>query len=195
MPHYQVLRVAGGAALKVRLSKGELIKAESDALVVKNEWIELGANMDGGVLGGLVRHCDTSDIFVLYALDPNGDFPLPPPKASHMGNSLPHSLTHIRPGLRHARLQARKFLTGESLYFQTLKATQGDDNEVLLAAQMLGDIALVELSTLTDTLCLQSGAFLAADDTGITRGRCGHHTLAYTIRYILTTGQSDAGSA
>ena len=60
MPHYQVFRGAGGgAALKVRLKKGESIKAESDALVVKNEWVELGANMDGGLLGGLVRQHNT----------------------------------------------------------------------------------------------------------------------------------------
>eukprot|EP00240_Pyramimonas_obovata_P007751 CAMPEP_0118943836 /NCGR_PEP_ID=MMETSP1169-20130426/39153_1 /TAXON_ID=36882 /ORGANISM="Pyramimonas obovata, Strain CCMP722" /LENGTH=151 /DNA_ID=CAMNT_0006889189 /DNA_START=168 /DNA_END=620 /DNA_ORIENTATION=+ len=114
MPHYRVFRGAGGGTgLKVQLKKGEIIKAESDALVVKDASVELGANMDGGVLGGL----------------------------------------------------ARTFFTGESLFFQTLKATGGDDSEVLLAAQELGDIALVELSSLSDTLCLQKGAFLAADDT------------------------------
>lgn len=112
MPHYNVHRGASGAAaVKVRLRKGETIKAESDALVVKSKWIEIGSNMEGGILGGV----------------------------------------------------ARAFFTGESFFFQTLTATHGEDNEVMLAAQELGDITLVHLRTSSDSLLLQRGAFLAAD--------------------------------
>eukprot|EP00239_Pterosperma_sp_CCMP1384_P004989 CAMPEP_0197846274 /NCGR_PEP_ID=MMETSP1438-20131217/3040_1 /TAXON_ID=1461541 /ORGANISM="Pterosperma sp., Strain CCMP1384" /LENGTH=290 /DNA_ID=CAMNT_0043457855 /DNA_START=9 /DNA_END=881 /DNA_ORIENTATION=- len=113
MPHFSVERGRTGmASLKVSLKKGEKIKAESDALVVKSEHIEVGSNMDGGILGGL----------------------------------------------------ARNFLTGESFFFQTLTATQGDDNNALLAPNDVGDICLADLGR-DGALLMQRGAYLAADDS------------------------------
>lgn len=58
---------------------------------------------------------------------------------------------------------ARKFLSGESLFFQTLTA-QHSEGEVMLAPAAPGDIECIELDGSTG-ITLQSGAFLAAEQS------------------------------
>jgi uncharacterized protein (TIGR00266 family) len=58
---------------------------------------------------------------------------------------------------------ARKMLTGETFFFQTLKA-EGGDGEVLLAAAPPGETLILELDGSTDYL-VQKGSFLAASKT------------------------------
>ena len=51
-----VIRNTGaGAALNVRLLEGQSVKAEPDALVTMSQGVELGAKLDGGLIGGLMR--------------------------------------------------------------------------------------------------------------------------------------------
>ncbi len=58
---------------------------------------------------------------------------------------------------------ARKFLTGESLFFQTLKAERGD-GDALLASAYPGEIAIIELDG-SEEYILQKDGFLAAEDS------------------------------
>ena len=59
---------------------------------------------------------------------------------------------------------ARSFLSGESMFMQTLHAMRGDDNDVLLAPEHPGDIMLCNLDgTVSTSLYLMSGSFLAAE--------------------------------
>lgn len=57
---------------------------------------------------------------------------------------------------------ARKFLSGESLFFQQLTA-QGKAGEAVLAPPIPGDVAAYELTG--NTLCITSGGFLAAEES------------------------------
>jgi len=57
----------------------------------------------------------------------------------------------------------RKLLTGETFFFQTLKA-QGGDGEVLLAPSAPGETLILDLDGSTDYL-VQKGSFLAASET------------------------------
>lgn len=57
---------------------------------------------------------------------------------------------------------ARKFLSGESLFFQKLTA-QGQAGEALLAPPIPGDVSEYELTG--NTLCIASGGFLAAEES------------------------------
>jgi len=56
MAEFEVLRGGSASSLRIRLRQGDVIKAESDALVSKTSTSEIGAGMDsgGGGLGGLV---------------------------------------------------------------------------------------------------------------------------------------------
>lgn len=58
---------------------------------------------------------------------------------------------------------ARSFLSGESMFFQTLTANNGE-GEVLLAPPIPGDVEAYDLTDGT-TLCVQSGGFLAAESS------------------------------
>jgi uncharacterized protein (TIGR00266 family) len=58
---------------------------------------------------------------------------------------------------------ARKLLTGETFFFQTLKAESGD-GEVLLAPAPPGETLILDLDGSTEYL-VQKGSFLAASDT------------------------------
>jgi len=59
---------------------------------------------------------------------------------------------------------ARTFLSGESMFMQTLQATRGDDNDILLAPSDPGDIMLCNLDgTFSTSLYLMSGSFLACE--------------------------------
>ena len=57
----------------------------------------------------------------------------------------------------------RKFLTGESLFLQTLKAERGD-GKVLLAPSFPGDLTVLELDGSKEYIIQKSG-FLAAEDS------------------------------
>lgn len=56
---------------------------------------------------------------------------------------------------------ARKFLSGESMFFQKITA-EGQAGEVVFAPPMLGDVAVCELTG--NTLFITSGGFLAAEE-------------------------------
>lgn len=58
---------------------------------------------------------------------------------------------------------ARKLLTGESLFFQTLKATRGA-GDVLLAPATPGDLCIIDLDGSTE-YCVQKGGFMAAEES------------------------------
>ncbi|MDH5719719.1 MAG: TIGR00266 family protein [Spirochaetia bacterium] len=58
---------------------------------------------------------------------------------------------------------ARKLLTGESLFFQTLKAERGDGS-AMLASAYPGEMAILDLDG-SEEFILQKDGFLAADDT------------------------------
>jgi len=58
---------------------------------------------------------------------------------------------------------ARKFLTGETLFFQSLKATRGAGN-VLMASAYPGEIHILDLDG-TEEYILQKDGFLAAEET------------------------------
>ena len=57
---------------------------------------------------------------------------------------------------------ARSFLSGESIFFQTLTA-QSKSGEVILAPALPGDVLAYQLNG--NTLCIQSGGFLAAESS------------------------------
>lgn len=57
---------------------------------------------------------------------------------------------------------ARKFLSGESLFFQKITA-QNASGEVVLAPPIPGDVGVFELQG--NTLCITSGGFLAAEES------------------------------
>jgi len=52
---FSVTRTGGGAAVVVKLRRGERVKAEPDALVTMSEHMQLGAALDAGLLAGLLR--------------------------------------------------------------------------------------------------------------------------------------------
>lgn len=58
---------------------------------------------------------------------------------------------------------ARKLLTGESLFFQTLKAARGA-GDVMLAPASPGDIQIIEMDGSTEYL-VQKGGFMAAEES------------------------------
>ncbi|PKK89700.1 MAG: TIGR00266 family protein [Candidatus Wallbacteria bacterium HGW-Wallbacteria-1] len=58
---------------------------------------------------------------------------------------------------------ARKFLTGETLFFQTLKAARGA-GEVLLASAIPGDATIIDMDGSIE-YCLQKDGFLAGSDS------------------------------
>jgi uncharacterized protein (TIGR00266 family) len=67
--HFRVLGGGGpGASLQVTLSKGQRVKAESDALVSKSAHVQLGAAMDGGFWGALVRSALVQESMFLQTL-------------------------------------------------------------------------------------------------------------------------------
>lgn len=75
MAEFEVLRGGSASSLRIRFRPGDVIKAESDALVSKTSTIEIGAGMDsgggglgglvGGLLGGAARSMLTGESFFL----------------------------------------------------------------------------------------------------------------------------------
>ncbi len=108
MMQYEILYSGAFAALKVKLGRGECIKAESGAMVAMSSTCEVEGKLEGGLLGGLGR-----------------------------------------------------MFTGESFFFQTIKASCGE-GEALLAPVTLGDIVDVALEG-SYVMCVQKGSFLAAE--------------------------------
>lgn len=52
---FAVTRTGSAAAVVVKLRRGERVKAEPDALVTMSEHMQLGADLDAGLLAGLLR--------------------------------------------------------------------------------------------------------------------------------------------
>jgi uncharacterized protein (TIGR00266 family) len=73
LPHWGVMGKAGAAAVTVKLSRGQSIKAEPDALVTMSEHIELGARMDAGLLSGMVRSMVAQESLFVQTLLAMGD--------------------------------------------------------------------------------------------------------------------------
>ena len=106
---YEVLYPGSYAMVKVKLKHGQMIKAESDAMVAMSPTIDVQGKLEGGVLGAL----------------------------------------------------GRKFLTGESAFFQTLTASRGD-GEILLAPSTPGDVQILDLDG-SNFFYVQKEGFLAGD--------------------------------
>eukprot|EP00051_Salpingoeca_urceolata_P000369 m.33780 g.33780 ORF g.33780 m.33780 type:complete len:282 (-) comp10511_c0_seq1:127-972(-) len=102
--------VVRGDTLKVVFERGDVVKAESNAVVTLRGALDLTGRMDGGIFGAL----------------------------------------------------ARKLFTGESFFFQVLKA-QGR-GEALLAPVVPGDVVIEDIEH-TGELLMQRGSFLACSDT------------------------------
>lgn len=107
---YEILYSGAFAVLKVKLSKGESVKAESGAMVAMSSTCDIEGKLEGGLLGGLGR-----------------------------------------------------MFTGESFFFQTIKAWRGH-GETLLAPITLGDIIDIDLDG-SYAMCVQKGSFLAAEQS------------------------------
>ena len=109
---YEILHPEAFPVVRCELSRGESLKAESDAMVSMSATLDVaGAMGKGGILGGL----------------------------------------------------ARKFLTGESFFFQRITASRGPGS-VLLGHSAPGGIADVELDG-TYGLRVQKNGFLAAEES------------------------------
>ena len=50
---WSVLGKGGAAVARVELRRGQSVKAEPDALITMSQHVELGANMDAGVMRGV----------------------------------------------------------------------------------------------------------------------------------------------
>lgn len=107
---YEILYPEAFPVVKFKLSRGERIKAESDAMISMSSTIDVNGKMEGGILQGL----------------------------------------------------ARKFLAGESLFFQELVATRGD-GEALLGHSIPGGILDVALDG-SYGLTVQKDGFLASTE-------------------------------
>jgi len=108
---YEILYPEAFPIVKIRLERGEKIKAESDAMVAMSATVDVEGKMEGGILSGL----------------------------------------------------ARKFLSGESLFFQELAANRGA-GEVLIAHSQPGGILDLELDG-SYGLRVQKNGFLAGSET------------------------------
>ncbi len=108
---YELLYPGAFTLLKIRLPKGERVKAEADAMVAMSSTLDVEGKMEGGVIGGL----------------------------------------------------ARKFLSGESFFFQQVVANRGP-GEVLLAHPVPGDIKAVDLDG-SQGYILQKDGFFAGSES------------------------------
>ena len=109
---YEILHPDAFPVVRCELSRGESLKAESDAMVSMSAALDVAGSMGrGGILGGL----------------------------------------------------ARKFLTGESFFFQRITASRGPGS-VLLGHSAPGGIADVALDG-TYGLRVQKNGFLAAEES------------------------------
>ena len=107
---YEILYPEAFPVVKILLSRGEKIKAESDAMIAMSPAITVEGKMEGGILSGL----------------------------------------------------ARKFLSGESMFFQELHATRGA-GEILIGHALPGGILDLELDG-SYGLIVQQNGFLASTD-------------------------------
>lgn len=112
--NYQLLYPGPFATLKVWLTQGQRMKAESDAMVAMSNTIDVEGKLDGGILGGL----------------------------------------------------ARRFLTGEKLFFQELIAQRGP-GEVLLAHAIPGEIKMIEMDGSQDYILQKDGFFASSGSIDI----------------------------
>ena len=107
---YEILYPEAFPIVKIKLQRGEKIKAESDAMIAMSATVDVEGKLEGGILSGL----------------------------------------------------ARKFLSGESMFFQELAANRGD-GEVLLAHAQPGGILDLELDG-SYGLKVQKNGFLAGSE-------------------------------
>lgn len=63
-PLFEVVNKGSFASLRIRLRKGDVIKAQSDALVSKSEHIGLSSSIDGGIFGGISRMVGGESVFL-----------------------------------------------------------------------------------------------------------------------------------
>jgi uncharacterized protein (TIGR00266 family) len=77
---FEIIANGTFAALKVKLKKGESIKAESGAMVCKDTTIDVEGKLDGGILGGLGRILAGETMFLqtLSANEGDGEVILAP---------------------------------------------------------------------------------------------------------------------
>ena len=74
MHRFEVIHGSGGyASLMVRLSKGESVKCEPDAVVSASEHIHIDAEMDAGVVRGLLRCLLAGESLFVAVLVASGD--------------------------------------------------------------------------------------------------------------------------
>ena len=74
MASWTVLGKAGCATARVNLRRGARVKAEPDAVITMSEHVELGASMDGGFVGGMLRSAFTNEsLFSQTLLARGGD--------------------------------------------------------------------------------------------------------------------------
>ena len=108
---YEILYPEAFPVVKIKLQRGEKLKAESDAMIAMSATVDVEGKMEGGILSGL----------------------------------------------------ARKFLSGESFFFQELVANRGD-GEILIGHSQPGGILDLELDG-SYGLRVQKNGFLAGSDT------------------------------
>jgi len=79
-----VERFGGGAsAVRVRFGRGDRVKAEPDALVTMSEHVQLGAELDGGLVAGILRRVFSGESILVQTLAAEaagGDALLCPPE-------------------------------------------------------------------------------------------------------------------
>eukprot|EP00927_Polykrikos_kofoidii_P058312 TRINITY_DN52762_c0_g1_i1.p1 TRINITY_DN52762_c0_g1~~TRINITY_DN52762_c0_g1_i1.p1 ORF type:complete len:290 (+),score=53.01 TRINITY_DN52762_c0_g1_i1:64-933(+) len=78
MPQFDVIRGGSASAVRLRLRRGETVKAESDALISKSDGVHLGASTDGqsflgGLFKGAARSMLTGESFILQTLRCDAD--------------------------------------------------------------------------------------------------------------------------
>eukprot|EP00929_Paragymnodinium_shiwhaense_P086951 TRINITY_DN47303_c0_g1_i1.p1 TRINITY_DN47303_c0_g1~~TRINITY_DN47303_c0_g1_i1.p1 ORF type:complete len:313 (-),score=44.87 TRINITY_DN47303_c0_g1_i1:228-1166(-) len=68
MPHFSVISGGSSSALRILFRDGDMVKAESDALVSKTDSVALEASTDGGIFKGLMRSTFMKESFFFQVL-------------------------------------------------------------------------------------------------------------------------------
>lgn len=63
---FKIIRSEGFCSLRLTIAPNEIIKAESDALVLRDETIEVAASIDGGIVSGMMRRLGKESIFMQH---------------------------------------------------------------------------------------------------------------------------------
>ena len=70
---FEVRRTGAAAALHVRLRRGDLVKAEPDALVTMSQDVQLGAALDNGLFNGIMRTFFGGESLFVQTVQANAD--------------------------------------------------------------------------------------------------------------------------